>query len=93
MLGANGRTKPGSTRRQDKSRRKRKICTDSTASDTSPEHWRCSFLMPVPDRLISFVVKARFGHAIQLWDFIFDALLISAFVERWRPESHTFHLP
>ncbi|MED6171125.1 hypothetical protein PIB30_037857 [Stylosanthes scabra] len=28
----------GPTRRQDKSRRKRKICTGSAASGTSPEH-------------------------------------------------------
>ncbi|MED6188715.1 hypothetical protein PIB30_088594 [Stylosanthes scabra] len=54
---------------------------------------RCSFLMPTPDRLMPFMVEAGFGHAIQLRDFVFDAPLISAFVERWRSESHTFHLP
>ncbi|MED6111699.1 hypothetical protein PIB30_054774 [Stylosanthes scabra] len=49
--------------------------------------------MPVPDRLMPFMIEAGFGHAIQLRDFVFDAPLISAFVERWRPETHTFHLP
>ncbi|MED6199068.1 hypothetical protein PIB30_072461 [Stylosanthes scabra] len=54
---------------------------------------RCSFLMPVLDRLMPYMMEAGFGHAIQLRDFVFDAPLIFAFVERWRPESHTFHLP
>ncbi|MED6141825.1 hypothetical protein PIB30_107351 [Stylosanthes scabra] len=83
MLGENKQTRPGSMRRQDKSRRKRKICTDLTAYGTSPEHWerillprRCFFLMPVPDRLMPFMVEAGFGYAIQLRDFIFDAPLI-----------------
>ncbi|MED6220388.1 hypothetical protein PIB30_044328 [Stylosanthes scabra] len=48
----------------------------------------CSFLMPVPDRLMLFMIEAGFGHAIQLRDFVFDAPLILAFVERWRPEDH-----
>ncbi|MED6179987.1 hypothetical protein PIB30_006104 [Stylosanthes scabra] len=54
---------------------------------------RCSFFMPVPERLMPFIIEARFGHVIQLRDFAFDAPLLSAFVERWRPETHTFCLP
>ncbi|MED6157822.1 hypothetical protein PIB30_027080 [Stylosanthes scabra] len=50
----------------------------------------CSFLMPVPERLMPFMEEARFGHAIPLRDFAFDAPLLSAFVERWRPKTHTF---
>ncbi|MED6206256.1 hypothetical protein PIB30_024983 [Stylosanthes scabra] len=50
---------------------------------------RCSFLMPVPEQLMSFMEEAGFGQAIQLRDFTFDAPLVSAFVERWRPETHT----
>ncbi|MED6132500.1 hypothetical protein PIB30_019642 [Stylosanthes scabra] len=46
---------------------------------------RCSFLIPVPEQLMSFMVEAGFGHAIQLRDFAFNAPLQSAFVERWRP--------
>ncbi|MED6163015.1 hypothetical protein PIB30_075960 [Stylosanthes scabra] len=54
---------------------------------------KCSFLMPAPDVLLPFLEEAGFGHAIQLRDFVFDAPLLSAFVERWRPETHTFHMP
>ncbi|MED6175151.1 hypothetical protein PIB30_075667 [Stylosanthes scabra] len=43
---------------------------------------RCSFLMPAPDALLPFLEEAGFGHAIQLRDFVFDAPLLSAFVER-----------
>ncbi|MED6123260.1 hypothetical protein PIB30_047482 [Stylosanthes scabra] len=54
---------------------------------------RCSFLMPVPERLIPFMIEAGFGHVIQLRDFAFDAPLLSTFVECWRSETHTFCLP
>ncbi|KAL4345409.1 hypothetical protein AHAS_Ahas11G0275500 [Arachis hypogaea] len=33
-----------------------------------------------------------FGHAVELMNFMFDNSLISVFVERWRTETHTFHL-
>ncbi|QHO37009.1 uncharacterized protein DS421_4g107930 [Arachis hypogaea] len=48
--------------------------------------------MSPPEVLLPFLKEAGFGDAIQLKDFIFDNTLISAFVERWRPETHTFHL-
>ncbi|XP_025634914.1 protein MAIN-LIKE 2-like [Arachis hypogaea] len=36
--------------------------------------------------------ETRFEHAVELRNFMFDGCLISAFVEWWRPETHTFHL-
>ncbi|MED6109151.1 hypothetical protein PIB30_030936 [Stylosanthes scabra] len=54
---------------------------------------RCSFLMPILEQLMPFMVEAGFRHVIQLRDFAFDAPLLSAFVERWRPETRTFCLP
>ncbi|KAG8478371.1 hypothetical protein CXB51_028122 [Gossypium anomalum] len=44
------------------------------------------------ERLIPFLELARFGSAalIRTFDLRYD--LISALVERWRPEIHTFHL-
>ncbi|XP_052878950.1 protein MAINTENANCE OF MERISTEMS-like [Gossypium arboreum] len=45
------------------------------------------------ERLIPFLELAGFGSAalIRTFDLRYD--LISALVERWRPETHTFHLP
>ncbi|XP_057740615.1 serine/threonine-protein phosphatase 7 long form homolog [Arachis stenosperma] len=36
---------------------------------------------------------AGFGDAAPLRDFLFDNTMITTFVERWRPETHTFHMP
>ncbi|XP_017622218.1 protein MAINTENANCE OF MERISTEMS-like [Gossypium arboreum] len=45
------------------------------------------------ERLIPFLELAGFGSValIRTFDLRYD--LISALVERWRPETHTFHLP
>ncbi len=45
------------------------------------------------ERLIPYLELAGFGSAalIRTFDLRYD--LISALVERWRPETHTFHLP
>ncbi|KAG8496173.1 hypothetical protein CXB51_009158 [Gossypium anomalum] len=45
------------------------------------------------ERLIPFLELPGFGSAalIRTFDLRYD--LISALVERWRPETHTFHLP
>ncbi|MFQ6631269.1 hypothetical protein Gotur_009290, partial [Gossypium turneri] len=46
---------------------------------------------PPDSRLMPYLEQARFGSAalIQMFDLRYD--LISALVERWRPETHTFH--
>ncbi|KAG8478332.1 hypothetical protein CXB51_028051 [Gossypium anomalum] len=47
-----------------------------------------------PDaRLIPYLELAGFGSAALIWTFDLRYDLISALVERWRPETHTFHLP
>ncbi|MED6173513.1 hypothetical protein PIB30_060160 [Stylosanthes scabra] len=43
---------------------------------------RCAFLMPASDVLLLFLEEVGFGHVIQLRDFVFDAPLLSTFVER-----------
>ncbi|KAK5818322.1 hypothetical protein PVK06_023257 [Gossypium arboreum] len=45
------------------------------------------------ERLMPYLELARFESAalIQTFDLRYD--LISALVERWHPETHTFHLP
>ncbi|KAH1048086.1 hypothetical protein J1N35_038870 [Gossypium stocksii] len=47
-----------------------------------------------PDsRVLPFLNVAGFGVAAYIQIFELRADLISALVERWRPETHTFHLP
>ncbi|XP_016207538.1 serine/threonine-protein phosphatase 7 long form homolog [Arachis ipaensis] len=51
--------------------------------------------MPLHDRIIPYLERAGLYHLARLnseW-FWLDEPLVSAFVERWRPETHTFHLP
>ncbi|KAG8494126.1 hypothetical protein CXB51_011830 [Gossypium anomalum] len=44
------------------------------------------------ERLIPYLELAGFGSATLIWTFDLRYDLISALVERWRPETHTFHL-
>ena len=51
--------------------------------------------MPMHDRIIPYLERAGLYHFASLnshW-FWLDEPLVSAFVERWRPETHTFHMP
>ncbi|RYR53554.1 hypothetical protein Ahy_A06g028728 [Arachis hypogaea] len=54
---------------------------------------RVSHTFPPPDAIIPYRDEAGFGDMVPLRDFTFDNFLILALVERWRPETHTFHLP
>ncbi|QHO28340.1 uncharacterized protein DS421_7g215830 [Arachis hypogaea] len=50
--------------------------------------------MILHDRIMPYLDSAGLLHVARLNDYWFklDAPLISAFVERWRPETHTFHM-
>lgn len=51
--------------------------------------------MIMHDRIMSYLDSAGLLHVARLNDYWFklDEPLISAFVERWRSETHTFHIP
>jgi hypothetical protein len=38
-------------------------------------------------------LRAEVPRAVRLTQFNYDAPLIAAFMDRWLPETHTFHLP
>ncbi|QHO45610.1 uncharacterized protein DS421_6g180450 [Arachis hypogaea] len=51
--------------------------------------------MPLHDRIIPYLETAGLYHLARLnsqWFWV-DEPLLSAFIERWRPETHTFHMP
>ncbi|MED6176187.1 hypothetical protein PIB30_085703 [Stylosanthes scabra] len=54
--------------------------------------WRNSHVMAPPEVLVPYFRDAGFGQAVMLTDFYFDLTLLLAFVERWRPETHSFHM-
>ena len=50
--------------------------------------------MPAPHPLIeSLLAHTGFADVAKLCHFKIDHHLVTALVERWRPETHTFHLP
>ncbi|XP_020963846.1 serine/threonine-protein phosphatase 7 long form homolog [Arachis ipaensis] len=51
--------------------------------------------MPLHDQIIPYLETAGLYHLARLnsqWFWV-DEPLLSAFIERWRPETHTFHMP
>ncbi|QHN81790.1 uncharacterized protein DS421_20g689990 [Arachis hypogaea] len=48
--------------------------------------------LPPPDAIVPYLAEAGFGDTVPLRDFTFDNSLISTLVERWCPETYTFHL-
>ncbi|RYR13287.1 hypothetical protein Ahy_B04g070366 isoform D [Arachis hypogaea] len=51
--------------------------------------------MCLDERYVPYLQMARLYHLARLNNrcFRLDEPLVSAFVERWRPETHTFHMP
>ena len=47
----------------------------------------------IPQDVAAYLDKVGFLRVAQLGHFESDPSLISALVERWRPETHTFHMP
>ncbi|QHN96843.1 uncharacterized protein DS421_18g622220 [Arachis hypogaea] len=45
-----------------------------------------------PDAIVPYLAEAEFSDTVPLREFTFDNSLILVLVERWRPETHTFHL-
>ncbi|KAJ9555058.1 hypothetical protein OSB04_009672 [Centaurea solstitialis] len=48
---------------------------------------------PIPDTVMDYIRIAGFEGVIKCGMKSLDHALITALVERWRPETHTFHLP
>ncbi|MED6111618.1 hypothetical protein PIB30_053864 [Stylosanthes scabra] len=49
--------------------------------------WRNSHDMIPPEILMPYFREAGFGHDVMLTDFYFEQTLLSAFLEKWRPET------
>ena len=48
---------------------------------------------PIPEPVMNYIRTAEFEGVINYGMKSLDHALITALVERWRPETHTFHLP
>ncbi|XP_058776536.1 protein MAIN-LIKE 2-like [Vicia villosa] len=54
----------------------------------------CSHTYVAPDeRIVPYLQACGFGHVIKIDNNTIDRKFILALQERWRPETHTFHLP
>lgn len=53
-----------------------------------------AFKLPEPDAaILPLIERAGFMHVASIGAFKIIPPLVAAMVERWRPETHTFHLP
>lgn len=53
-----------------------------------------SFRLPEPhESIVHLIQKSGFADIVSIGSFKINPSLVTALVERWRPETHTFHLP
>jgi len=55
--------------------------------------WVLKHLDMVDPRVQTLIYNAGFDHLLKISDFDINHHLITALVERWRTETHTFHFP
>ena len=53
----------------------------------------CSKYVCLDPRIQFLLIQAGFSNVAKLEHFKIDDTLVNTLVERWRPESHMFHLP
>ncbi|KAL4347549.1 hypothetical protein GQ457_17G024230 [Hibiscus cannabinus] len=71
----------------------RHISSNLEASEKSTFRQRVIWIEPPSDRIVSFLNIAGFLDASKIRTFRIIPELICGLVERWRPETHTFHMP
>ncbi|RYR23747.1 hypothetical protein Ahy_B02g057239 [Arachis hypogaea] len=54
---------------------------------------RVSHRFSLPDVIFSYLRETGFDDTVTLRDFVFDNSMITTFMESWRLETHTFHIP
>ena len=57
------------------------------------EYWNAVAETRPPQSIMDAIKDAGFQWVFKLGQVRHDRGLITAFIERWRPETHTFHLP
>ena len=55
--------------------------------------WAFTHLDQIDNRVKNLITLAGFGHVINVGKVDINQHLVSALLERWRTETHTFHFP